>query len=208
MRRSPICWCLVLVLCFISVAGFAQGTSATIVGTVVDPQKAVVAGAKITAPSTGTGLERSTNSTSTGDFTIPNLPPGVDDWKVKAKGFANGQSKAIKLNVGANLDLNFKLTVAGSSQTVDVTAAAPLIETTKTEVSSSVTDLDMQRLPTIAGAGGVANDYAQLALTAPGVKLDTSGLTTDLIPPASINTPGTLSNLADGNITHHLSSAP
>jgi len=204
MRRSPICWCLVLVLCFISVAGFAQGTSATIVGTVTDPQKAVVAGAKITATNTATGLERSTNSTSTGDYTIPNLPPGVYDVKVEAKGFANGQSKAVKLNVGDNLDLSFKLAVAGSSQTVDVTATAPLIETTKTEVSSSVTDLDMQRLPTIAGAGGVANDYAQLALTAPGVKLDTSGLTTDLIGPGSINNRGNLYNVDGGNITDQL----
>ena len=90
----------------------------------------------------------------------------------------------MKLNVGDRRDLNFKLAVAGSAQTVEVTTEAPLIETTKTDVSSSVTDLDMQRLPTLAGAGNVANDYAQLALTAPGVKLDTSGLTTqELIGP-------------------------
>ena len=67
--------------------------------------------------------------------------------------------------------------VAGSTESVEVTTTAPLIETTKTDVSSSVTSLDMERLPTIAGAGGVVNDYAQLALTAPGVKADTSGLT-------------------------------
>src|SRR5258708_19843462 len=103
MRRSPICWCIVLVLCFISVAGFAQGTSATIVGTVTDPQKAVVAGAKITATNTATGLERSTNSTSPGDYPIPNLPPGVYDVKVEAKRSPTPQSTPLKLNLTHNL---------------------------------------------------------------------------------------------------------
>ncbi|HKW77190.1 MAG TPA: TonB-dependent receptor [Terriglobales bacterium] len=62
----------------------------------------------------------------------------------------------------------------------------------------------MERLPTIAGAGGTVNDYAQLALTAPGVKLDTSGLTTDLIAPGSINNRGNLYNVDGANITDQL----
>ena len=59
--------------------------------------------------------------------------------------------------------------------------------------------------PTIAaGTGGVVNDYAQLALTAPGVKPDTSGLTTDLIAPGSINNRGNLYNVDGANITDQL----
>ena len=92
----------------------------------------------------------------------------------------------------------------GQRESVEVTTEAPLIETTKTDVSSSVTSLDMERLPTIAGAGGVVNDYAQLALTAPGVKSDTSGLTTDLIAPGSINNRGNLYNVDGANITDQL----
>ena len=205
MRRSPVYWCLVLVLCLTSALCYAQtAASATIVGVVTDPQGLVVAGAKITATNTATGLERSTNSTSSGEYTIPNLPPGNYDVKAEAKGFAVSQSKGVKLNVGDQRDMNFKLTVGAPSQTVEVTAEAPLIETTKTDVSSSVTDLDMQRLPTFAGAGNAANDYAPLALTTPGVKLDTSGLTTDLIGPGSINNRGNLFNVDGGNITDQL----
>ncbi|MBZ5523531.1 MAG: TonB-dependent receptor [Acidobacteriia bacterium] len=185
---------------------YAQSAAtATIVGTVVDPQGAVVAGAKITATNLATGVDRSTVSTSNGEYTLTFLPPGSYDIKAEAKGFAVGQAKGVKLNVGDRRDLNFKLAVAGSAQTVEVTTEAPLIETTKTDVSSSVTDLDMQRLPTLAGAGNVANDYAQLALTAPGVKLDTSGLTTqELIGPGSINNRGNLYNVDGGNITDQL----
>src|SRR5260370_3841275 len=94
--------------------------------------------------------------------------------------------------------------VAGSAQTVEVTTQAPLIETTKTEVSTSVTDVQMQQLPTFAAISGGANDYASLALTAPGVKMDTSTLTGDLIGPGSINNRANLYNVDGANITDQL----
>jgi hypothetical protein len=200
-------WCVFLmVVCLFSpvFANAQGGSTAIIVGTVLDPQGAAVVGAKITATHLATGIDRSTVATSGGEYTLTALPPGTYDVKVEATGFAVGRAKGIKLNVGDKQDLNFKLGVAGAAQTVEVTAEAPLIETTKTDVSSSVTDLDLQRLPVTAGAGGVANDYAQLALTAPGVKLDTSGLTPDLIGPGSINNRGNLFNVDGGNITDQL----
>src|SRR6266700_1610066 len=210
-RRSPmkhlqvlffialLCCCLPVVL-----ANAQSASSATIVGTVVDPQGLVVPDAKVTAINQATGLSRSVNTTSSGNYTIPNLPPSTYDIRVEAKGFAAGSAKNIKLNVGDQRDLGFKLNIAGQSESVEVTTAAPLIETTKTEVSSSITDMDMERLPTIAGAGGVVNDYAQLALTVPGVKQDTSGLTNDMIAPGSINNRGNLYTVDGANITDQL----
>jgi hypothetical protein len=194
-----LCCCLPLAL-----ANAQSAASAQISGTVVDPQGAVVPGAKVTATNSATGVQRSVNTTSTGNYTIPNLAPGTYSVKVEAKGFASGGTENIALKLGDQRDLGFKLAVAGSTQTVEVTTEAPLIESTKTDVSSSVTSLDMERLPTIAGAGGVVNDYAQLALTAPGVKSDTSGLTTDLIAPGSINNRGNLYNVDGANITDQL----
>jgi len=194
-----LCCCLPLTL-----ANAQSAASAQISGTVVDPQGAVVPGAKVTATNSATGVQRTVNTTSTGNYTIPNLAPGTYSVKVEAKGFASGGTENIQIKLGDQRDLGFKLAVAGSSQTVEVTTEAPLIETTKTDVSSSVTSLDMERLPTIAGAGGVVNDYAQLALTAPGVKADTSGLTSDLIAPGSINNRGNLYNVDGANITDQL----
>lgn len=194
-----LCCCLPLTL-----ANAQSASSAQISGTVVDPQGAVVPGAKVTATNQATGTGRSVTTTSTGNYVIPNLQPGTYNVAVEAKGFAPGTTKDVVLNLGDQRDLGFKLGVAGTSESVEVTTQAPLIETTKTDVSTSITNLDMERLPTISGAGGVVNDYAQLALTAPGVKSDTSGLTTDLIAPGSINNRGNLYNVDGANITDQL----
>src|SRR5882757_4517762 len=194
-----LCCCLPLAL-----ANAQSASSAQISGTVVDPQGAVVPGAKVTATNQATGVPRSVNTTSTGNYVLPNLAPGTYDVKVEAKGFSEASGKGLKLNVSDQKSLDFNLAIAGSSQTVEVTAQAPLIETTKTDVSTSVTDLEMQRLPTFAASSGGANDYASLALTAPGVKADTSTLTTDLIGPGSINNRANLYNVDGANITDQL----
>jgi hypothetical protein len=194
-----LCCCLPLAL-----ANAQSASSAQISGTVVDPQGAVVPGAKVTATNQATGTGRSVTTTSTGNYVIPNLQPGTYDVAVDSKGFAPGSTKNIVLNLGDQRDLGFKLNVAGSTESVEVTTTAPLIESTKTDVSTNITNLDMERLPTLAGATGTVNDYAQLALTAPGVKSDTSGLTTDLIAPGSINNRGNLYNVDGANITDQL----
>src|SRR5258708_832436 len=198
--------CLVLLSClFLVISAFAQSAAtATIVGHVQDPQGAVVANAKVTATNVATNEGRTVGTTSAGDYSIPNLPPGVYTVKVDAASFAPAEAKQFKLNVGEQRDLNFKLAPAGAATSLEVTAEAPLLETTKTEVSTNVTDVQMQELPTFAAISGGANDYASLALTAPGVKLDTSTLTGDLIGPGSINNRGNLYNVDGANITDQL----
>jgi hypothetical protein len=212
MRRLLVLFCIVVLCCLPAVMAVAQSASyATITGQVADPQGAVISGAKVTATNVATGISRTANTTGSGDYTIPNLSPGTYNVKVEAAQFMPGEAKAVNLNVGDQRDLNFKLAVAGTTQTVEVTTAAPLIETTKTDVSSSITNLDMERLPTIAGVGGAVNDYAQLALTAPGVRADTSGLTGtgngsmgEALAPGSINSRGNLYTVDGANITDQL----
>src|ERR1051326_5289047 len=205
MKRLQV-FCILALLCCLPVilANAQSASTAQISGTVVDPQGAVVPGATVTATNVATGVPRSVNTTSTGNYVIPNLSPGTYDVKVSAKGFGDAMSKGVKLNVGDQPTLNFNMAVAGSSQTVEVSAEAPLIETTKTDVSTSVTDIEMQKLPTFAATSGGANDYASLALTAPGVKQDTSTLTTDFIGPGSINNRANLYNVDGANITDQL----
>jgi len=204
-RLQQFCTIAFLCCCLPFMANAQSASSAQISGTVVDPQGAVVPGAKVTATNKATGTVRSATTTSTGNYVIPNLQPGAYDVSVDAKGFAKGTTQNITLNLGDQRDLGFKLNVAGSTESVEVTTQAPLIETTRTDVSSSVTSLDMERLPTLAPVSGAVNDYAQLALTAPGVKQDSSGLTqNDLIAPGSINNRGNLYNVDGANITDQL----
>ncbi len=201
-----LCCASVLSCLLTGVSSGQSAATATIVGRVVDPQGAVILDAKVTAVNTATGASRSVNTTSSGDFAIASLPPGTYDIKVQASGFALAEARETKLNVGDQQDLNFKLAIAGTSQTVEATVEAPLIERTKTDVSASVTDVDMRRLPTLNGASGVANDYAELALSVPGVKLDTSTLSREPIGPGSINNRGNLYNVDGGNITDQINS--
>ncbi|HZD93494.1 MAG TPA: carboxypeptidase-like regulatory domain-containing protein, partial [Candidatus Sulfotelmatobacter sp.] len=144
MKRLQVFFTLALVCCLPIVLANAQSAStAQVSGTVVDPQGAVVPGATVTATNTATGVPRSANTTSTGNYVLPNLSPGTYDVKVEAKGFSLATGKGLKLNVGDQKTLDFNMAIAGSSQTVEVTAQAALIETTKTDVSTSVTDLEM-----------------------------------------------------------------
>src|SRR5215469_2607794 len=203
MKRSLLCCCVLFCLIFASL-GYAQSAaSATIVGQVTDSQGLVVPNATVTATNTATGVPHTAKTTASGNYTIPNLSPGTYDVKVEAPSFAVAQAKGIKLNVGDQRDVNVSLSAAGKAEVVEVTSEAPLIQTTKTDVSTSVTDLDLERLPAFAANTGGANDYAGLALTAPGVKLDTSTIsspsgtagTGDLVGPGSVSFRANLYNV-------------
>src|SRR5882724_6240377 len=183
---------------------YAQTATATIVGTVLDPQGAVVANANIVARNVDTGIERSTKSTSEGLYRFGNLPPGVYDVRVAAQGFSKAEAKAVKLQVGEQRDVNFALVVPGTTATVDITASDALVETGKTDVSSVIDSKQVATLPTTTsfnGIGGVANDYAGLASIAPGVKYDLTTVSSDLIGPGAVNNRGIQVNVDGGTIS-------
>jgi carboxypeptidase family protein/TonB-dependent receptor-like protein len=191
-------------------AGFAQTATATIVGSVLDPQGAVVTNANIVARNVDTGIERTTKSTSEGLYRFENLPPGVYDVSVKAQGFADANAKAVRLQVGEQRDVNFALVVSGTTATVDVTSAEPLLETGKTDVSSVIDSKQVANLPTTTsfnGIGGVANDYQGLATIAPGVKYDFTTVSSDLVGPGSVNNRGIQVNVDGGTISDQVVSS-
>src|SRR5437868_2767602 len=118
-------------LMFTALALAQGGQFATLRGTVTDPNGNVVPNATLTATNVATGVPRSTVSTGNGDYVIPNLPPGSYDVKVTAGSFAPREIKGIKLNLGAQQDLNIQLALPGAKENVEVSAQARLIETTK-----------------------------------------------------------------------------
>src|SRR6266851_5307626 len=127
---------------------YAQTATATIVGTVLDPQSGVVANATVVARNVDTGIERTTQTTSEGLYRFGNLPPGVYDVRVDAQGFSKAEAKAVKLQVGEQRDVNFALVVPGTTATVDITASDALVETGKTDVSSVIDSKQVATLPT------------------------------------------------------------
>jgi hypothetical protein len=187
-----------------------SASTATIRGTVSDPKGAVVPGATVVAKNVDTGIERTAQTNTDGLFRFDTLPPGNYDIRVDAQGFSTAQANAVKLQVGETRDVNFNLTIAGATGTVTITAAVPLVEATKTDVSTVVTDKAVQNLPTTTsfqGLGGVSNDYAALATTAPGVKYDTSSVSYDLLAPGAVNNRGIQYNIDGGNIADQVVSS-
>jgi len=210
MRLRAKSLIMALTLLIVSVtAVFAQSTG-SIVGTVTDPQGGVVSDATVVARQVDTGIERTTKTTSDGLFRFDSLPPAVYNIRVEASGFAKAEVNGVKLQVGEQRDVNLKLAVTGATITVDVTAAAPLVETSKTDVSSVIDDKTVATLPTTTsfnGIGGAANDYAGLAAIAPGVKYDFTSVSSDLIGPGAVNDRGIQVNIDGGNISDQVVSA-
>ena len=180
-----------------------SASTATIAGTVYDPNGAVVAGATVTAKNVETAIERTTQTSSVGVYRFDNLPPGLYDIRIEGQGFAPAEAKSVKLQIGEQRDVPVHLVIGAATGTVTVTAELPLVEGSKTDVSTVVTDTSVANLPTttaFGGVGGVSNDYAALATTAPGVRYDTSGVSSDLLAPGAVNNRGIQYNIDGGNV--------
>ncbi len=140
----------------------AQVSGATLSGTITDAQGGAVVGAKISARNAATGVSTDTTTNSSGIYSIVNLLPANYDVSVSAMGFRTAVSK-VTLTVGAKQEMNVSLTVGEVSQTVEVTGAAPVIETTNATLSGNVESAQIVELP-LNG-----RDWASLATLEPGV---------------------------------------
>src|SRR5262249_12677878 len=109
---------LLVALCAFPFAANAQ--TATLSGTVTDPNNAVVPGAHVTATNNGTGLKREATTSGSGTFTIPLLPPSTYTVLVENQGFTPAEIKDVTLNVGDNVALSIQLKVGQVGATVDV----------------------------------------------------------------------------------------
>ena len=147
---------------------FAQsevGTTA-INGTITDPSGAVVPGAKVTVKNGDIGFSRESASTGAGFYNFTQLPVGVYELTIEQAGFSKAVRSGIHLSVGSSSTLDIQLRVGASTQTVDVSAEAPVVETSRTEASTGVSTRQIQELP-ING-----RNFLDFTLTTPGVVRD------------------------------------
>src|SRR5947208_12612732 len=136
MRRYLLGAATILLLTCASV--FAQGTSGTITGRVVDQQGAAIPGVTVTAKSTTTGFTRSEVSDAEGVYRLSALPVGVYDVTAELQGFTTVSKKGVEVNVAQTAAVDFPLKVAQLAETVNVTGASPLIQTTASGVGAVV----------------------------------------------------------------------
>lgn len=152
-------------LLFVSIfllPGLAQGqarTSGQVSGSVVDPSGAGVPGATLTITEASVGFTQTVNANATGDYIFPDLPPGTYTLTVNATGFSAAVYNQVIVNPGRTTDLKVSMKVGSSTQTVEVSAADEVLETSTNTLATTV-DADLiQDLPL---AGRDALPFAQL----------------------------------------------
>ncbi|PYS52825.1 MAG: hypothetical protein DMG13_14970 [Acidobacteria bacterium] len=141
-------WCVTSVILMTAWSAYAQG-SGTFNGRVLDQGEAVLPGVTVTATNVSTGVTRTTVANEEGVYYLPGLDPGVYDIKAELPGFAAAIRDRVTLTVNATITLDFKLAIAGASETVTVTGAAPLIEVTQSKVVASIQAKEVENLPMI-----------------------------------------------------------
>jgi outer membrane receptor protein involved in Fe transport len=146
-------------------------TTATILGTVLDSSGAPVANASVTATNLGTNVARKQSTAQDGSYSLTFLPLGTYKVEVDSAGFKKFEQTGIVLEVNRNARVDATLQLGAVSETVEVTADAALIETTKPALGLTVQNQDIDNLPL------VNRDVYSLLLLTPGV--DTTGQATD-----------------------------
>lgn len=141
---------LLLLISGVFCSAYAQSTAGfgAISGTVRDASGGAVPNARIVVSNAGKGITRNLSSNDTGVFTAPALVPAAGyTVTVESQGFKRYEVKDIELAVGQNIDLNVNLAVGTAATQVEVTAAAPLVEDTKTDVSQVIDTKQIDELP-------------------------------------------------------------
>lgn len=136
---------LVLAVCAIA---FAQSTTAGAIGGVVaNPNKEVVPGASVTVRNAGTNKEDSATTDDQGRFKVVNLQPGIYVVTVNSTGFSPYTNERVVVEVGRETSLEISLAVGVVTGTVDVSAEAPVINTTQQDFSSNINQTSINELP-------------------------------------------------------------
>jgi hypothetical protein len=141
----------------------AQAVTGTILGTVTDDSGAILPGATVTITHTDTGLVRTVVSDGAGEFTAPSLPTGTYQLHAELQGFKAVTIPDIRLGVDQRLRFGVKLEVGAVSETITVVGSSPLVQTSSSELGTTVDEEQIKQLP-LNG-----RNFVSLTRTVPGV---------------------------------------
>ncbi len=160
ITRSSI---TIIAIVLLSVGGaIAQTSSATLQGTITDPEGRVIPGAKVSAQSLATGLQRQTTSNEAGLYVINFLPVGSYTVTVEAPSFKQARQQNVVLEIGQTRTLNVALEVGLVEQTVTIVDSAPPLDRNSATIGTVIQSAQIKELP-LNG-----RNWAGLMLLAPG----------------------------------------
>ncbi len=177
MLRSslPIMVFIVCSLLF-APALLSQGeTTSAIAGEVADASSAAIPGALVTITNHETGLQRRATADEQGRFNFPQLKPGAYSVKAEAAGFDPQQNGNVIAGLGQKQTVNFKLKVAKSQQTVEVSGESPLINSANANTSTNLNAPALENLPNPGG------DLTYPLQFAAGALVNTAGSGNDFV---------------------------
>lgn len=154
----------------------AQGeTTSAILGQVTDPSGAAVADATVALTNRETGLRRSLKTGDDGRFNFPQLKPGAYSVRVEAAGFDPQQNENVLAGLGQKQEVNFTLRIAQTKQTVEVTAAPPVLNPENLNTSTNLSAPALENLPNPGG------DLTYPLQFASGALINTAGSGNDFV---------------------------
>ncbi len=142
---------------------WGQEVTAAITGRITDPSGAAIAGATVTARDVLRGTVWPTESNSEGFYDVPRVPVGRYEIKVEATGFQTALRPALQLEINQTARVDIQMKLGEVTQTVEVTATAPLLHTDTMQVGYVTNSLTNIELPLST------RNFIQLTLLAPGV---------------------------------------
>jgi len=168
-RKTFLVSTIIVSLCLVCSPLFAQVNTGRILGSVADQTGGVIAGAMVTVTNTGTGVARTLTTDQAGEYTAPNLNPGTYTVRATAMGFQTFERQNIAVGVGQDTRVDAQLTPGQVTQTVEVTAAVPLLDTTSAVVSGT---LDTRTIVDLPMNG---RNFQNLLVLRPGVQAAPGG---------------------------------
>src|SRR6266508_2187180 len=162
MSRRAFLFAAVSLLLFGQSPGISQTTFGTITGTVKDASGAVLPGASVVVTNQNTGATRQVTTDDTGRYLVPSVLPGVYTITSELTGFKKALVSGVTLEVNQTLRADLTLQVGEVTETVEVEAAAPLLQTETSTVGTVISNKQVIELP-LNG-----RSFTQLTLLVPG----------------------------------------
>ncbi|MGD0939866.1 MAG: TonB-dependent receptor [Terracidiphilus sp.] len=136
---------------------FAQSDRATIVGTIKDSMSAVMPGAQVRVTNVGTNAVETVITDETGSFRVGNLPVGNYSVTISKSGFKTLERKGITLLIGQVAEIDGSLQIGGTTETVEVVSAAPILQAEDSQVSTNLNAEAESELPlSVTGSRSLA----------------------------------------------------
>ncbi|HEV7927980.1 MAG TPA: carboxypeptidase-like regulatory domain-containing protein, partial [Verrucomicrobiae bacterium] len=148
---------------------FSQGNFGRILGAVADQSGGVVAGATVTVIDTQRGVARTLKTDEAGEYNAPTLIPGTYTVRAEAKGFKTVERQNVVLEVGKEVRVDLTVQPGEQTQTITVTEAIPLVETTNATLGGTLDNADINDMP-LNG-----RNYQNLLALRPGVMVQPGG---------------------------------